>query len=127
MEITLRIVISMMVFLAVGTTIITISYNLLTQSQEDINKIGDFLIEEKMIEKDDFTENEIKFLVQACYDQSIATKMEDLCFILRSSNDIVIPGSLTGLDFTYEKTTSSSSAKTLYINFVDGEKVTISD
>jgi len=119
----MKIIVSLVVILAVGTTIITISTDLLYNSKDNIDNIGKIESEDKMIEKDSFSENEIQALAQQCFDNNYGIRKENLCYILKANNNIDI----ISMSFNPPITSTIGKSKTIYIKYDINSNITITD
>lgn len=124
MEIPIRVVVAFLVIMVVGSTIIIISKDLLTDTSNRVKDIGKTASKDKIIEKTSFTLDEVSYLAQQCYDNSYGLKKEDLCYILKSSTTISNIASIAGSRVRIGSGTTDS--KTLYISFSD-PNIIISD
>jgi len=128
MEIPIRIVVAFVVILAVGTTIIMISNDMLKDTSDRVKDIGKTASKDKIIEKSSFGSDEVLFLAQQCYDNSFGITTEDLCYILKSTSAITLPTATATITIA---SGASTTSKTLYISFkhdsTTGAIVTISD
>ena len=109
----MRIVVSLVVILAVGFTIISISQSLLGESESNINEIDDIVLEKKMIKKPNFAPEEISHLVEQCYQNNHGHANKELCYVLNSDTAI----SAGGANLPSYAQVSAGSSKTLYIEF----------
>lgn len=84
----MRVVVSFVVVLAVGATVVFMSMGLLNQSEDSIENLIKNAGENQLIEKSAFEETEVKALALQCYEDSHGVHKENLCYILRAEFDI---------------------------------------
>jgi hypothetical protein len=123
MDLPIKIIVSFFVILAVGTTILTISNNLLSDTEDKIKDIGSDDLKSKIIEKDNFDESEIEYIIDNCYKRNIGVKKSEMCYVLKSSSEINLDSMS---DFPSYVVNNGGNSKTIYVEF-DDPNVMVSD
>lgn len=119
----IKIVVTFIVVFAIGAVMLTISSDLLNNSKNNFESINSVKNEDKFIEKNSFSSDEITMLGETCYDKYSPLMKDELCYILKSNNDMAY--SITA---SSKILASSANAKTIYINYDSSvNKVTITD
>jgi hypothetical protein len=120
MEIVIRIIVSLIVVLAVGSSILLLSNNILIDSKENIDKIGDIADEDKLINKNFFESSEIIYLVESCYESQSKIFENELCFILSSNTSVDISSLPTNNAYLE---IDGSASKTIFITYLDNKYI----
>lgn len=113
MEISIRIMVTMVVILAVGFLVIKVSSDLLTTSADNVEKLSEVDSKNLIIEKNNFTDSEIKFLAKDCYTKYTGIEENKLCHILNAENPIDV----NSISAVYINS-SSGYSKTIYIKYM---------
>ena len=125
MEITIRIVVSFVVILVVGITMITISQDLLIGGRDTVENFNTVLPQDKLIEQDVFSPREILLLAQECLRINQGLLREELCYILRSEQPMTLEEEDVQ-DFGFIILPVDLNSRTLYLTY-NMDNVSISD
>ncbi len=120
MDITFRLVITFIVILAVGSSILVISNNILSNSEGQVEKTGKVASDEKLISMSVVSSEEVRNLAEDCYNRVSGMSKPELCYIVNSEDSGIV---LSGQDFPgYVAIVGFEDGKnTAYINFIGGQ------
>ncbi|MCA9486305.1 hypothetical protein H6501_04025 [Candidatus Woesearchaeota archaeon] len=121
MDDTIKIIVSLVVILAVGFTMIAVSSDILANSKRTVDRVPGAVGSEDKLLNEDFDNEQIGILVKQCYDNNYGIKNSDLCYIVNNKGSTNLAQSYFPADFLEGASIvvepSPLTEKTFYIRY----------